>query len=188
MWSCPGQNEWAGVTSSMCPQGWIYLPHVSSKGHTIKWKLSLDHHYLEDSESASCPPGDSFETLPNVNRALLLDWQQLHDCHNCQETWQFRNIWLLNCTRLQRQMIVIFIYYLSQSGAAVGSMTYSRHWNEAYSVSSGSCSFWWLFGPKKFHIFLILFQNLIIIIIMQMKLGPVLKYQEADSNSRQLDN
>lgn len=87
MWSCPGQDEWPGVTSSICPRGWIYLPRVSLKGHTIKYKQSSEHAYLEDreGENAACPPGNSLETLLNANRV-----QQLHDCHNA---WQLYKIW-----------------------------------------------------------------------------------------------
>lgn len=54
MWSCPGQNEWPGVTSCIWPQGWICLSCVSLKGHTIKCKQSSDHAYLEDREMDCC--------------------------------------------------------------------------------------------------------------------------------------
>lgn len=63
-WSCPGQDEWPAVTSSVFPQGWIHLPHVSLKGHTINCKQSLARRYLEDGERArrvSC-----WEFIPDV--------------------------------------------------------------------------------------------------------------------------
>lgn len=69
--SCPGQDEWPGVTSSICPRGWIYRPRFSLKGHTIKCKQSSAHYYVLDRESVAWPLGNSFESLLNVNTVLL---------------------------------------------------------------------------------------------------------------------
>lgn len=52
MWSCPAQDEWPAVTRSVFLQGWIHLPHVSPKGHTINRKQSLAERYLEDGQRA----------------------------------------------------------------------------------------------------------------------------------------
>lgn len=52
MWSCPAQDEWPAVTSSVLLQSWIHLPHVSLKGHTINRKQSLAERYLEDGQRA----------------------------------------------------------------------------------------------------------------------------------------
>lgn len=70
-WSCPGRDEWPGVTSSICPGGWIYRPRFSPKGHAIKCKQSSAHHYLLDGDGVAWPPGNSFEMLLNVNRVHL---------------------------------------------------------------------------------------------------------------------
>lgn len=47
------------VSPALCPRGGIYLPRVSLKGHTIKCKQLMAHHYLEDRVSVASPPGNS---------------------------------------------------------------------------------------------------------------------------------
>lgn len=82
---CPDQDERPAVTSSVFPRGWIHLPHVSLKGHTIYCKHSLVERYLEDGHRAQRVLLGIHSI--RVNRNFI--WDTMDQMCDTSELWMF---------------------------------------------------------------------------------------------------